>query len=207
MSRGYSPKEILNMNIPSLPFEGQWADAFGTPGRTGVWIIWGNSGNGKSSFVMQLAKYLCRFFKKVAYDSLEEGTSLSLKNSIERFHMIEENGRFEIWDRKDIEWISEKLSKRRSPEVVIIDSFQYFGLTYTAYKAFKERHRNKLIIFTSHAEGSHPQGRTAKSVAYDADVKIFVSGFRAVCKGRFVTKPGNFYTIWEEGSAQCNNNI
>ena len=201
MGRAYSPKQVQSMNIPSFPFEGEWEKAFGHPERTGTWIIWGNSGNGKSSFVMQLAKYLCRF-AKVAYDSLEESTGLSLKNSLVRHKMEEVNRRFVILDRESMEELSERLSKRRSPEIVIIDSFQYSGLTYATYKAMKEKHANKLLIFISHAEGMNPEGRAAKKVAYDADVKIFVQGFRAMCKGRFITAPGNYYTIWEEGAAK-----
>ena len=189
------------MQIPSFPFEGAWEKAFGHPDRTGTWIIWGNSGNGKSSFVMQLAKYLCRF-ARVAYDSLEESTGLSLKNSLIRHRMEEVNRRFVILDRESMEELSDRLSKRRSPEIVIIDSFQYSGLTYDTYKAMKEKHSNKLLIFISHAEGMNPEGRAAKKVAYDADVKIFVQGFRAMCKGRFITAPGNYYTIWEEGAAK-----
>ena len=201
MGRAYSPKQVQSMNIPSFPFEGEWEKAFGHPDRTGTWIIWGNSGNGKSSFVMQLAKYLCRF-AKVAYDSLEESTGLSLKNSLVRHKMEEVNRRFVILDRESMEELSERLSKRRSPEIVIIDSFQYSGLTYATYKAMKEKHANKLLIFISHAEGMNPEGRAAKKVAYDADVKIFVQDFRAMCKGRFITAPGNYYTIWEEGAAK-----
>lgn len=201
MGRAYSPKQVQSMNIPSFPFEGEWEKAFGHPDRTGTWIIWGNSGNGKSSFVMQLAKYLCRF-AKVAYDSLEESTGLSLKNSLVRHKMEEVNRRFVILDRESMEELSERLSKRRSPEIVIIDSFQYSGLTYATYKAMKEKHANKLLIFISHAEGMNPEGRAAKKVAYDADVKIFVQGFRAMCKGRFITAPGNYYTIWEKGAAK-----
>lgn len=201
MKRAYSPKEIQSMNIPSFPFTDEWEAAFGTPDRTGTWIIWGDSGNGKSSFVMQLAKYLCRF-DKVIYDSLEESTGLSLQNNINRCRMDEVNGRFQILDREPMDELSERLSKRRSAGIAIIDSFQYSGLTYASYKAMKEKHRNKLLIFISHAEGEKPEGRAAKKVAYDADVKIYIRGFRAICKGRFITKPGNHYTIWAEGAAQ-----
>ena len=201
MKRAYSPSEVLSMSIPSFPCEGAWEVAFGHPARTGTWIIWGESGNGKSAFVMKLAKYLCQWCK-VAYDSLEESTGLSFQNSLKREKMDEVKRRFQILDREPMEELSERLSKRRSPEVVIIDSFQYSGLTYATYKALKERHRNKLLIFVSHCEGIKPEGRAAKKVAYDADVKIFIEGFRAVCKGRFITKPGNHFTIWEEGAAQ-----
>ena len=54
-------REVLNMKFETLPFEGAWYDAFGIPERRGVWFIWGNTGNGKTSFVMQLCKELCRF--------------------------------------------------------------------------------------------------------------------------------------------------
>lgn len=201
MKRAYSPKEIQLMNIPSFPFTGEWEAAFGTPDRTGTWIIWGNSGNGKSSFVMQLAKYLCSF-GKVVYNSLEESTGLSLKNSLMRHNMNEVNRRFSILDRESIEDLIIRLSKRRSPDIIIIDSFQYSGLNYNSYKALKEQFPKKLFIYISHAEGNNPEGRAAKKVAYDADVKIMVQGFRAICKGRFITKPGNHYTVWEEGAAQ-----
>lgn len=200
MKRAYSPTEVQQMNIPSFPFGGKWETAFGHPDRTGTWIIWGESGNGKSSFVMQLAKYLCQWCT-VAYDSLEESTKLSFQNTLKRERMEEVNYRFKILDREPMDELSERLSKRRSPDVVIIDSLQYSGLTYTSYKELKEKHRNKLLVFVSHCEGGKPEGRIAKKVVYDADMKIFVRGFRAVCKGRFITQPGNSYIIWEEGAA------
>mgnify|MGYP000302557014 CR=1 FL=1 len=51
-------REMLSMKFNTLGFEGPWYDAFRTPERRGVWFVWGNSGNGKTSFVMQLCKYL-----------------------------------------------------------------------------------------------------------------------------------------------------
>lgn len=201
MKRAYSPTEVQQMNIPCLPFDGEWEAAFGRPARTGTWIVWGQSGNGKSAFVMQLAKYLCRWCK-VAYDSLEESTGLSLQNTIKRERMEEVNRRFLILDREPMDELSERLLRRRSPDAVIVDSFQYSGLTYAGYKTMKEKHPNKLLIFVSHAEGDNPEGRAARKVAYDADMKIRIEGFRAICKGRFITQAGNHFTVWEEGAAQ-----
>ena len=179
LKRAYSPKEVLAMKIPRYEFTGKWLASIGRPARSGVWIIWGASGNGKSSFVMQLAKYLCTF-GRVIYDSLEERL-----------------------DREPMEQLEERLKRRGSPGVAIIDSFQYSDLTYPAYKAMKERHPKKLFIFISHAEGMHPAGRTAKKVEYDADVKIMVSCFKAWCKSRFMEQPGEPYVIWEEGAAKA----
>ena len=202
LKRAYSPKEVLGMKIPRYEFTGPWLASIGRPARGGVWIIWGASGNGKSSFVMQLAKYLCRF-SRVIYDSLEESTGLSLQMSLRRHRMDEVKKRLVILDREPMEQLEERLARRGSPAVAIIDSFQYSGLSWPDYKAFKERHPRKLLIFISHAEGMHPAGRTAKKVEYDADVKIMVSYFKAWCKSRFMETPGEPYVIWEEGAAKA----
>ena len=107
-----------------------------------------------------------------------------------------------ILDREPMEQLEERLRRRGSPGIVIIDSFQYSGLNYKTYKEFKERHPKKLFIFISHAEGLHPAGRSARKVEYDADVKIMVSCFKAWCKSRFMERPGEPYVIWEEGAAK-----
>ena len=150
---------------------------------------------------MQLAKYLCDF-GRVIYDSLEESTGLSFQMSLKRHKMDEVRKRLVILDRESMDQLEERLQRRGSPGIVIIDSFQYSGLNYKTYKEFKERHPKKLFIFISHAEGLHPAGRSARKVEYDADVKIMVSCFKAWCKSRFMEKPGEPYVIWEEGAAK-----
>lgn len=150
---------------------------------------------------MQLIKYLCKF-DRVIYDSLEESTGKSLQMSLNRHGMEEVNHKLLILDREPMDRLSERLSRKRSPGIAIIDSFQYSGLSYQGYKDLKERHANKLLIFISHAEGMRPEGRAAKKVEYDADVKIFIQGFRAMCKSRFMEKPGVPFLIWEEGAAR-----
>ena len=147
------------------------------------------------------AKYLCSF-GRVIYDSLEESTGLSFQMSLKRHKMGEVKKKLIILDREPMEQLEERLRRRGSPGIVIIDSFQYSGLNYKTYKEFKERHPKKLFIFISHAEGLHPAGRSARKVEYDADVKIMVSCFKAWCKSRFMERPGEPYVIWEEGAAK-----
>ena len=187
------------MKIPSFPFTGAWEASLGRPAKSGTWLVWGHSGNGKTSFVMQLAKYLCKF-EKVLYDSLEESTGLSVQKSLRRHGMADVARRFVILDREPMNVLSERLRRKKSPSVVIVDSFQYSGLSYAGYKQLKEEHPGKLFIFISHAEGSRPEGRAAKKVEYDADIKIFVEGFKASCKSRFMDRPGVPFIIWEEGA-------
>jgi len=106
--------------------------------------------------------------------------------------------RFILLDKEPIDELITRLEKKKGPDVVIIDSLQYTGMSYKEYKILKDRFRNKLFIFISHAEGSHPEGRVAKSVRYDAFVKIWVEGFVAYPSGRYGgSEP---YTIWDEGA-------
>lgn len=187
--------EVLSLKKSELAFTGEWEEAFGAPERVGVWFVWGNSSSGKTNFAMQLAKELCKF-GKVTYNSLEEYTSLSMQETLIRCGMMDVNRRFTLIC-EPIDELSRRLSKRKSADFVIIDSFQYTQLTYRSYIAFKEKHKDKLLIFISHADGTTPSGRSAKSVMYDASLKVWVEGCRAFSKGRFVGSTGQ-YTIWNE---------
>lgn len=198
MAKALSVQEVLSMKKAIFPFEGELEEAFGHPERTGVWFIWGNSGNGKSSFVMQLCKELCKY-GRVAYDSLEEGDSLTMQNSLKRHGMSSVRRRFLLLNCEPISELDERMSKRKSPDIYVIDSFQYAQMSYKEYIRFKEAHRDKLIIFISHADGRNPAGRAARSVMYDASLKIWVEGYTAFSKGRFFGSTKKFI-IWPEES-------
>lgn len=188
-------RELLSMKFETLPFEGAWYDAFGTPENCGVWIVWGESGSGKTTFVMKLCKELCRF-GRVVYNSLEEGISLTMQNTVKRSNMLEANRRF-LLVSESLEELSLRLKRQKSPDFVVIDSFQYLQISYPQYIKFKEKHRNKLLIFISHASGKNPDGRPAKKVKYDASLKIYVEGKRAFSHGRFIG-PVGYFDIWPE---------
>ena len=197
MERAFTVKDILNKKYKLFDFGGEWEEAFSKPERVGVWFIWGNSGNGKTRFTMQLAKYLTNF-GKVLYNSLEEGSSHTIRKAFEDVEMQETKNKISLVS-ETLEKLSERLEKQRSANIIIIDSFQYAQITYKQYIAFKEKHHDKLIIFISHADGKQPAGRSAKSVMYDATLKIWVEGFKAFSKGRYIGSKGHL-TIWNEGA-------
>lgn len=196
MARAASLDQVLRTRFKVLPFEGEWKDSIGCPELTGSWIIWGNSGNGKTRFALQLCKYLCQF-GRVAYDSLEEGVSVSLVKAIKETHMMEVRRKFVVLDKEPIDQLTERLEKPKSPDIVCVDSLQYTGMSYEQYKALKERFPKKLFIWISHADGTLPEGRVAKKVRFDSNVKVFVQAYRAEPVSRY--GGGKPYIIWEEG--------
>lgn len=202
MRRALSIRDILNKKYETFPFEGRWKEAFDTPERTGVWFVWGNSGNGKTSFMLQLCKELCKY-GNILIDSLEEGTRLTVRNNLRRFGMAEANRRI-AFIRDDIPALRERLGRKRSCSIVVIDSFQYTRMTYIDYIRLKEQFPDKLFIFISHARGKNPKGDAATSVMYDADLKIWVEGYVAYSKGRYIGTTGK-YVIWELGAMENGN--
>lgn len=200
LQRAKSVTEIIATKDVLFPFTGEWLEAFDQPETTGVWIIWGNSANGKTSFALQLCKYLCRWVR-VIYDSFEEGTGATMKKALIRCDMQNVKGRFLMLDKEPIEELNVRLKKHKSPEVVVIDSFQYTQMNKKEYFDFVRKHPNKLIIFISHADGKFPKGRTAQSVMYDASLKIYVENYRAFTKGRFEGAKG-YYDIWHEKAVE-----
>ena len=192
-----SVNDLLNAKHKIMEFEGAWQNAIGDPELRGAWLIWGNSANGKTRFTLQLCKYLTGF-GRVAYDSLEEGASLSMKDAFRDLNMAEVSRRLILLDQEPIADLKERLRKRRSPEIVVIDSIQYSGMNYKDYIRLKDEFKNKLFILISHADGKHPQGRVAKSIRYDSFVKIWVEGYAAFPKSRY--GGGSPYIIWEQGA-------
>lgn len=201
MARALSVYEVLSEAKSLVEFDGKWQKAFGNPELSGSWIVWGQSSNGKTSFCMMLAKYLCKF-GKVVYNSLEEGAGRTMQIALERANMREVARRFQILEAEPIEEMIIRLAKKKSANIVIIDSVQFMGLTYIDYKKLKRDFPRKLFIFISHAEGKLPEGRLANKIRYDANVKIYVSGYRAIVNSRFgdSNNPDNYITVWEEGA-------
>jgi hypothetical protein len=136
---------------------------------------------------------------KVLYVAKEEGYQLSFQNTLQRYGMDEFRGSFQVIDTETVEGLTERLSKPRSPEFVIIDSVQSMGLGSKPFQELRERFRNKLLVLVSQSDGKRPAGRPAVKMMYDADLKIWVEGHKAFSKGRFMGPTGE-YIVWEEGA-------
>jgi replication-associated recombination protein RarA len=187
-----------------MPFEGKWLDSFGRPERAGSWIAFGESGTGKTSFMMQLAKYLSGF-GKVAYNSLEQGLSLSFQSAWKRESMGEVGNNIVMLQKESLNDLRDRLSKKRSPDVIIVDSVHYwlrFGVA--DYMALLNDFRNKLFVFVAHEKNNQPKGSVAQYIMYNSDIKIRTMGYKAFVTTRFQDddngEGGADYVIWEQGA-------
>lgn len=203
LRRALTIQNVLDKKYDLFDFKDEWEQFIDHPEKVGTWFIWGNSGNGKTSFILQMIKALAPF-ENILLNSREEGTGHTLRKSFDSFYMVDVKKKLLIVN-ENMEDLAVRLKMKKSPRIVIIDSFQYTQMSYRDYLTFKDQFPNKLIIFISHADGKSPAGRSAKSVMYDASLKIWVEGYRAFSKGRYIGERGEFdiwperaYTYWGE---------
>ncbi|MCD8266271.1 MAG: ATP-binding protein [Prevotellaceae bacterium] len=204
MKRAISNRNVAAARFEQAPFDGAFLASFGRPELRGSWIVYGGSGSGKTTFVLELCKYLTRFCK-VAYDSLEQGLSLSMQKAWERVGMEEAGSSIIFLSKESIRDVTLRLQRRKSPDVVVIDSVHYlmrFGMT--DYMRLKETFPDKLFIWVAHEEGGQPKGKMAQNIRFDSDVKIRVEGYKAFVTTRYEEpekgEGGADFVIWERGA-------
>ena len=205
--RAYNPREVSQKKYEVIKWNGQWRESFGCPAMNETWFISGASAQGKSSFVMQLAKKLCEYGKTL-YVSAEEGIRQSFQRRLKMFEMNSVGRKLSIIEDPDINLLKERLSKPKSPRFIIIDSFQMANWTYRDAMELIETFNKKSFIFISQEYKSRPMGADAVRLRYAAGVKIRVSGFMALCSGREKeTAGGSGFVVWDEGAIRYGNKI
>lgn len=197
LQRAKTASNIDNQSFKLLEWEGDWYEAFDKPEDRGLWFIWGQSGAGKNSFIYRLLKELNKYFRIVLND-LEEGGGHTVQSGLRQYGIANAKGM--LWVEEDMDTFSYRLTKHKAPHVAVINSFQYTNMSFLQMYDFRKKHKDKLVIVISQAEGRNPMGKPAKRVMYDSSLKIFVEGYKAFSKGRYIGPNGGTYTIWQEGA-------
>lgn len=200
MLKVISLKMLANKRYKTLAFTGEFSDSFGQPERGSIWLVAGNSGEGKTEFCMQLLSYI-KQFGKAAYYSKEQGSSSSIQQSVKR------NGLGHV-RRKECDFafggmfddLVNYLKTKRNIKTIIIDSIDYLMLTIEQIRYLIETFKGITMIFIAWAKGSKPKSAAAQALEYMADVKVFVKMYVAFPRSRY---GGNLpYVIWKERAKQ-----
>jgi len=182
-----SLKKLVRKKYKVMKFQGAYKELIGTPECAGSFIIYGDSGHGKTSFALGLMEYITSFYK-CAYLPLEEGMKLSFQQAITRANLLSANAHVKLWPDFSLEELRAELSKPKAPRVIFIDSAQYVlatkqsyqVITNIEYKQFIKEFPNTLFIWISHAKKGEPKGALAEAIYYDADVCLEVKNFQAI---------------------------
>ena len=204
MGKAISNRDVAAARFETVPFEGEWLAAIGRPELRGSWLVFGQSGSGKTTFALQLARYLSRF-ARVAYNTLEQGLSLSFQSAWIRAGMEEAGSAIVVLDKEPLSQLRQRLAKRRSPQVVIIDSLTALpGFTRKDYLSLVGGFPGKLFVFLAHERKGLPDPAIAETVRRLSEVKIYVEGFRAHISSRYACPERGEgvrdYILWRQGA-------
>ena len=201
--RNWSVKNIEDRKYDFIPFSPRFASLFGQTELTGNWIVYGKSGQGKSSFCLQLAKEFDEMGKRVLFVSLEMGDSYEFQQSLRRAGITGGNSNILFTGECPPDELAGYLEKQRSADVVMVDSLQYFIDMYRVktadFIALRNRFRKKVFIYISHMKGNEVDGETAYDLKKDAFKRVYIEHFKAVYKGRGNGGDPGFYVIWPKG--------
>lgn len=190
MARAVSNSNFLAKQFTLANFEGKWLHHLGRPSLTGIWFVYGKSGAGKTTYCLQLAKYLASFDKRIAYNSLEQGVSPSLQAAWRRGNMAEVGRKIILLDREELDALRLRLNKRQSPEIVFIDSVAYLQNSVDDILSLRYEYPSKLFVLLGQEKDGEAFGAKQIRIKHDADIKIRLVGGIAKCETRYETEDG-----------------
>lgn len=202
MKKALTVANVINQKVTLIEFS-EFANplyqAFGNPQNKGIWFVWGGSGSGKSSLMLDITKAFCKDLKAIHNELEEDLDDVDFIGRLKQKNMQDVKDNF-LTAQYDHDELCKYLDKRDSPKVVVINSASYFFKDLQQYYDFAKKYkRRKIIIISGMAKGNNPYSELETKIMYDANKKIFCSAYLASCKGRTIGPNGGTYIIWQEG--------
>lgn len=196
MARGITAQTLLSKKFKTFVFDGIWATALGEQERSGIWVIYGNEKNGKTTLALLLSEYLTKF-ESVNFVSAEEGTGYTFQQNLARAKIDFKNTKIKFYDYLEIEEIDKMLSKRQSARIIVLDNATAYvdDLKTAVLRRLKRDYPDVLFIIMAHAEKNEPTTAMAKLAKKLCNVYFRIEGLTAFVGGRC---PGGTITINEQ---------
>jgi hypothetical protein len=193
--RSYSVNDIYKWSFKANSMPQQWVDHIGFIDSRFTMYIDGEPGNGKTEYVIQLAKMLCNHIGRTRLNNVEQGKHSQIKTSVIRneFQTTIKPGLFQYDTIRSFNDFKAKISKTNSGRNIIIDSISYWPLNVEQIQDLIDTFKTKNLIFV----GYKAHFAKNQAIIHNCDIKVRVENFFATMTGgRFGgTKP---YSIWPD---------
>ena len=185
MARGISVKTLLGKEYDTYKFDGILGEVLGEQERNGIWVIYGNEKNGKTTLALLLADYLTKY-ENLNYISAEEGTGFTFQQNVKRAKIDLKQTKIKFYDYLDINEIEAMLSKRQSARIIVIDNATAYidDLKSPVLRKLKRDFPKTHFIIMAHEEKNEPTTAMAKLAKKLCNVYIRVVGLTAFVGGR-----------------------
>lgn len=138
--------DLKKMEFKALNFQGEWQHFFGFPSINFHCVIHGMSGEGKSTFSIQFAKYLADNFGRAIYVSGEEGFSKTFKDKFSNNHAVSQF--LDVADLRTFDNIIQEVPQE-TYNFIFIDSLDNMKIDADRMKKIKVHYKNSALITIS----------------------------------------------------------
>ncbi|SCY94286.1 P-loop NTPase family protein [Flavobacterium caeni] len=185
MARGISVKTLLGKKHETFTLDGILGEVLGEQESSGIWVLYGNEKNGKTTLALMIAEALTQF-GSVSYISGEEGTGFSFQQNVKRSKIDLKQTKIKFYDYLEIPEIEAMLSKRQASRIVVIDNATSYvdDLKSAVLRKLKMKFPKVLFIIMAHEEKNEPTTAMAKLAKKLCNVYIRVVGLTAFVGGR-----------------------
>ena len=171
-------QDFAAMQFTTVGFTGKWLSLIGDPTEPWSMMVWSKPGKGKSTLMIELAKYLAsEHDKKVLYVAREEGFGATLLEKFRRLDAIDPL--ITIAAQPPVDYKS-------GYDYVFIDSVTSLKLATDDLSAMMKAnpHINFIFIFQATVDGNYRGDKEAEHLV-DVSIVINENGFATARKTRF----------------------
>ena len=183
----FNIKTIREKKFHRLELISEYAELMGIPEKKFIGIFYGESGSGKSVYVLRFANYFAKNFGKVLYNSHEEKVNQTIQDRIFNFNVDAQR----LWVANGIpfERMCEYIEKNYY-RLIIIDSVKYMNFTIDQLKELRERFAKRLLsiimIDFGEAKGKPASG---KDLIHASDIKMYFKNGLVHSTSRYLDQP------------------
>lgn len=167
--------QLKELTFHNYEFGGSGFDeAIGNPEKDFKMSIYGESGNGKSTYAIEFANYLAVNHGKVLYNSSEEGIGLTLKRKLQKY----DSENFNVSDCKDFKSLK-KIIAKSGFQFIVIDSVNDMNMGPKDLKELYSLNPDKAFILILQAtKGGQYKGST--EIVHDCDIIVKVEQYQPI---------------------------
>jgi hypothetical protein len=172
-----SLQDFQKIEFNNLEMSEEYKNLFGNPPENFNMLVYGESGNGKSTWSINFAEYLANNHGKVLFNSSEEGLGETLKRKL----VDKKSQHLDLSQCKNFESLKGILPKKGKYRFVFIDSINDMNLTVKDLKELRAMDENRAIIFIMQAtKGGEYKGDSG--FRHEADYVIKLENYNPICE-------------------------
>lgn len=204
MAKTFTLGQLERKTYDLLEISNKYKPHLGTPTKDFSMSITGESGNGKTSYVMDIVHdIISNENGRLLYASSEEGDDKTFQDAARRADLFSLNPKkIKFIHQCGFDGIMDELNSANGERFrfLVCDSIDSLNLTYNQWVKLKQEHNKLSRITISWAKNGLPKSQYASDIFFMSHIKIIVENYVALVRSCRFEGGGQDHVIWEEGA-------